>query len=65
MAHNFELAAVRGELAKLNMDGTVATGEVLQPSVGRLSFLGWTVDVAHMEDYKASYALSESLVEAL
>ena len=63
--HNFELAAVRGELAKLNMDGTVATGEVLQPPVGRLSFLGWTVDVGDVEDYIASNALSESLMEVL
>ncbi len=47
------------------MDGTVATGEVLQPSVGRVSFLGWTVNVADVEDYIASNALSESLMGAL
>ena len=63
--HCFELAAARGELASLNMDGTPCDGPAPVASVGRFSFFGWKVDVADVEDYLADGALSESLLQAL
>ena len=63
--HCFELAAARGELAALNMDGTPCTGPPPVVALGRLSILGWKVDVAEVEDYRTEGVFSESLLQAL
>ncbi len=63
--HCFELAAARGELAVLNMGGTPCTGPPAVVALGRLSILGWKVDVAGVDDYRAEGVLSESLLQAL
>ena len=63
--HVFELAAARGSLSELHMDGTKITSPPVQPPVGTISFDGWTVKAAEMEDYATSNELTESLMQAL
>jgi hypothetical protein len=63
--HCFELASARGELATLNMDGSPSEGPAPIAFVGRLSFLGWKVDVADVDDYVADGMLSESMLQGL
>ena len=63
--HCFELAAVRGELDTLDMQGKTRDATTLTVAKTRFSFCGWKVDSADIHDYTAEGELTESLLQGL
>ena len=63
--HCFELAAARGQLDTLDMQGLTRDASALVVTKTRFSFSGWKVDSADLQDYIAEGELSESLLQGL
>ena len=63
--HIYELAAARGTLSSLNMDGSERVTPVASPPVGAISFNGWNVQVARLVDFEATGEIHEDLMEGL
>ena len=63
--HCFELAAARGQLDTLDMQGLTRDASALMVTKTRFSFSGWKVDSADLQDYIAEGELSESLLQGL
>ena len=64
-SHCFELAAVRGDLDTLDMQGKTRDTTPLAVAKTRFSFCGWKVDSADIHDYIAEGELTESLLQGL
>ncbi len=63
--HCFELAAARGQLETLDMQGATCDTTNLTVCKTRFSFSGWKVDSADIHDYLAEGTLTESLLQGL
>jgi hypothetical protein len=63
--HCFELAAARGQLDTLDMQGLARDASAMMVTKTRFSFSGWKVDSADIQDYIAEGELSESLLQGL
>ena len=63
--HCFELAAARGQLDTLDMQGATCDTTNLTVCKTRFSFSGWKVDSADIHDYIAEGTLTESLLHGL
>ena len=63
--HCFELAAARGQLDTLDMQGLARDASAMMITKTRFSFSGWKVDSAELQDYIAEGELSESLPQGL
>ena len=64
-SHCFEVAAARGQLHTLDMQGFTRITDNDGVSKTRFSFVVWKVDAADLDDYKAEGELTESLLQGM